>query len=89
VRAAGVVPNPIGAEEWPLVHKEDDYLLWVGRMTAANGPHRAIATARDAGMPLTMSIRGPEPCGLVMLASLIGRARAIIRGTRPRPRART
>ena len=61
VRAAGVVPNPIDAEEWPLVRDKDDYLLWVGRMTDEKGPHRAIAAARAARTPLVLA--GPVQPG--------------------------
>jgi glycosyltransferase involved in cell wall biosynthesis len=58
---AGVVPNPIDAAQWPLVCEKDDYLLWVGRMTAEKGPHRAIVAARLAGMPLVLA--GPVQAG--------------------------
>ena len=53
--AAGVIPNPIDVHSWPLREDKDDYLLWVGRMTAEKGPHRAIAAARMAGLPLVMA----------------------------------
>jgi glycosyltransferase involved in cell wall biosynthesis len=61
LRVAGVVPNPIDVGDWPLVEHKDDYLLWVGRMTAEKGPHRAIAAARQAGMPLVLA--GPVQPG--------------------------
>lgn len=61
LRVAGVVPNPIAAEDWPLVHEKDGYLLWVGRMTAEKGPHRAITAARLARMPLVLA--GPVQPG--------------------------
>lgn len=51
----GVIPNPIDARVWPLREHKDDYLLWIGRMTAEKGPHRAIAAARIAGMPLVLA----------------------------------
>jgi glycosyltransferase involved in cell wall biosynthesis len=35
-------------------HK-DDYLLWIGRMTVEKGPHRAIAAARIADVPLVLA----------------------------------
>jgi glycosyltransferase involved in cell wall biosynthesis len=58
---AGVVPNPIDAEQWPLQRRKEDFLLWVGRMTAEKGPHRAIAVARQAGMRLILA--GPVQPG--------------------------
>lgn len=61
LRVAGVVPNPIIAEQWPLVREKEPYLLWVGRMTAEKGPHRAIRAARLAGMRLVLA--GPVQSG--------------------------
>jgi glycosyltransferase involved in cell wall biosynthesis len=49
------IPNPIDVRAWPLHERKDDYLLWVGRMTAEKGPHRAIAAARAAGVPLVLA----------------------------------
>jgi glycosyltransferase involved in cell wall biosynthesis len=49
------IPNPIDVRAWPLRERKDDYLLWVGRMTAEKGPHRAIAAARAAGLPLVLA----------------------------------
>lgn len=51
----GVIPNPIDLRLWPLQERKRDYLLWVGRMTAEKGPHRAIAAARIAGVPLILA----------------------------------
>ena len=53
--AAGTIPNPIDLAAWPLQERKDDYLLWVGRMTPEKGPHRAIAAARTAGVPLVLA----------------------------------
>jgi glycosyltransferase involved in cell wall biosynthesis len=50
-----VVPNPIDVKSWPLQEQKEDYLLWVGRMTAEKGPHRAILAARTAGVPLVLA----------------------------------
>jgi glycosyltransferase involved in cell wall biosynthesis len=55
LRAFGAIPNPIDVSAWPLVERKDDYMLWVGRMTAEKGPHRAIAAARIAGAPLVLA----------------------------------
>jgi glycosyltransferase involved in cell wall biosynthesis len=51
----GVIPNPIDLWAWPLRERKHDYLLWIGRMTAEKGPHRAIAAARAAGVPLILA----------------------------------
>ena len=61
LRVAGVVPNPIVADDWPLVSDKQPYLLWVGRMTPEKGPHCAIRAARLAGMPLVLA--GPVQPG--------------------------
>ncbi len=49
------IPNPIDIRAWPLREYKDDYLLWIGRMTPEKGPHRAIAAARAAGVPLVLA----------------------------------
>lgn len=51
----GVIPNPIDVSVWPLQERKDDYVLWVGRMTPEKGPHRAIAAARAADVPLVLA----------------------------------
>ncbi len=55
LRPLAVIPNPIAVKDWPLCEKKDDYLLWVGRMTAGKGPQRAIEAARLAGRPLVLA----------------------------------
>ncbi len=55
LKPVGAIPNPIDARAWPLREHKDDYLLWIGRMTAEKGPHRAIAAARAAGVPLVLA----------------------------------
>ncbi|HZV72123.1 MAG TPA: glycosyltransferase family 4 protein [Conexibacter sp.] len=53
--AMEAIPNPVDVQAWPLREHKDDYLLWVGRFTAEKGPHRAIAAARAAGVPLVLA----------------------------------
>ena len=55
LRAVGAIPNPIDLRMWPLQEGKSDYLLWIGRMTAVKGPHRAIAAARIAGVRLILA----------------------------------
>ena len=50
-----VIPNPIDVSVWPLQERKDDYLLWIGRMTPEKGPHRAIAVAQAADVPLVLA----------------------------------
>jgi glycosyltransferase involved in cell wall biosynthesis len=49
------IPNPLDVAAWPLQERKDDYVLWVGRVTPEKGPHRAIAAARAAGVPLVLA----------------------------------
>ena len=51
----GAIPNPVDLESWPLQERKGDYVLWIGRLTAVKGPHRAIAAARMAGVPLILA----------------------------------
>ena len=55
VHIGDVVSNPIAVERWPLRTVKEDYLLWVGRMDADKGPHRAITAARLAGRTLVLA----------------------------------
>jgi glycosyltransferase involved in cell wall biosynthesis len=59
--AAHVIPNPIRVEEWPFRADKGDHLLWIGRIEDIKGPHRAIAVARAAGLPLVLA--GPVQPG--------------------------
>lgn len=61
VSIAAVVPNPIAVDRWPFRADKDDYLLWMGRMEAIKGPHRAIEAARLADLPLVLA--GPVQPG--------------------------
>jgi glycosyltransferase involved in cell wall biosynthesis len=56
-----VVPNPLRVEEWPFGAAKEDFVLWIGRMSPDKGPHRAIAAARAAGVPLVLA--GPVQPG--------------------------
>jgi glycosyltransferase involved in cell wall biosynthesis len=51
----GAIPNPIDIEAWPLREHKGDYVLWVGRMTADKGPHRAIRAALCARVPIVLA----------------------------------
>jgi len=57
----GTVPNPIDVDDWPFRARKSDYVLWVGRVTADKGPHRAIVSARAAGVRLLLA--GPVQPG--------------------------
>jgi glycosyltransferase involved in cell wall biosynthesis len=61
VRVQAVVPNPLRVSEWPLRESKADYVLWMGRMDPSKGADRAIAAAREAGVPLILA--GPVQPG--------------------------
>ena len=56
-----VIGNPIVVGDFPFRDEKDDYLLWIGRLNDDKGPQRAIAAAREAGVPLV--IAGPVQPG--------------------------
>jgi glycosyltransferase involved in cell wall biosynthesis len=61
LRGAAVVSNPLNFSEWELSTEPGDHVLWIGRMAPIKGPHRAIAAAREAGVPLVLA--GPVQPG--------------------------
>jgi glycosyltransferase involved in cell wall biosynthesis len=50
-----VIRNPVELRRWPMRECKGDYVFWIGRFTAEKGPHRAIAAAREAGVPLVLA----------------------------------
>jgi glycosyltransferase involved in cell wall biosynthesis len=56
-----VIPNPIDVAAWRLAGEKEDFVLWIGRMTAGKGPHRAVEAARRAGANLVLA--GPVQPG--------------------------
>lgn len=56
-----VVYNPIDVDSWPVGYHKEDYLLWVARMVAEKGPHRAIKVAKAVNRPLILA--GPVQPG--------------------------
>jgi glycosyltransferase involved in cell wall biosynthesis len=55
LRSVGAIPNPIAVDAWPFQSSDEGYVLWIGRMTAEKGPHRAIEIARAAGQDLILA----------------------------------
>ena len=48
-------PNALDFSLYPCKPHRGDYLLFLGRMSADKGAHRAIAVARETGLPLKMA----------------------------------
>ncbi len=49
-----VLPNGIDPAAWPFRERGDGSAVWCGRIAAVKGTHLAIASARRAGLPLTL-----------------------------------
>jgi glycosyltransferase involved in cell wall biosynthesis len=54
-------PNALDLSMYPVKPHTGDYLLFLGRMSADKGCHRAIAVARQAGLPLKIAGKNREP----------------------------
>ncbi len=52
---AGVAPNGIALENFPLHARKENYLLWLGRICEEKGAHIAIEVAAMAGLPLVIA----------------------------------
>jgi glycosyltransferase involved in cell wall biosynthesis len=61
LEVVAVIGNPIVVGDFPFRADKDDYVLWIGRFDDYKGPHRAIAVARAAGVPLVLA--GPVQPG--------------------------
>ena len=55
------VPNALELSLYPCKPHRGDYLLFLGRMSADKGAHRAIAVAFEAGLPLKLAGKCREP----------------------------
>jgi len=53
--------NAVDLSLYPFKLHGGDYLLFLGRMTADKGAHRAIAVARECGLPLKLAGKCREP----------------------------
>jgi glycosyltransferase involved in cell wall biosynthesis len=52
---AGNCPNALDLQLYPCKPHPGDYLLFLGRMSADKGAHRAIWVARETGLPLKLA----------------------------------
>lgn len=55
-----VIHHGIDAEDFPVGTGDGGYCLFLGRMSPDKGPHRAIAAAEKAGVPLLMAAKMRE-----------------------------
>ncbi|MEW6476030.1 MAG: glycosyltransferase family 4 protein [Actinomycetota bacterium] len=61
VTYAGVVPNGIDVEQYPLREDKEERLVFMGRCNREKGPELAVQVAARAGLPLTMVVKRAEP----------------------------
>jgi glycosyltransferase involved in cell wall biosynthesis len=54
-------PNALDFSLYPVKPHPGDYLLFLGRMSPDKGCHRAIAVARETGLPLKIAGKRREP----------------------------
>jgi glycosyltransferase involved in cell wall biosynthesis len=57
----GNCPNALDFSLYPCKPHRGDYLLFLGRMSADKGAHRAIAVARETGLPLKLAGKKQDP----------------------------
>jgi len=60
VPVARVIHHGIEASSFPVGAGDGGYCLFLGRMAAEKGPHRAIEACRKAGVPLVMAAKMRE-----------------------------
>ncbi|MDQ6728050.1 MAG: glycosyltransferase family 4 protein [Actinomycetota bacterium] len=56
-----VIHHGVDVEDFPLGKGDGDYCLYLGRMVAEKGAHRAIVAARKAGMRILLAGKMREP----------------------------
>ena len=54
-------PNALDFSVYPFTPHRGEYLLFIGRMSPDKGCHRAIAVARETGLPLKIAGKNREP----------------------------
>jgi glycosyltransferase involved in cell wall biosynthesis len=55
------IPNALDFSFYPVQPRRGEYLLFLGRMNADKGAHRAVAVAIEAGVPLKLAGKCREP----------------------------
>jgi glycosyltransferase involved in cell wall biosynthesis len=71
LHCAGVVYNGIDIDAHPFQRIKEDFLLFVGRISAEKRPEVAIEVARRAKLPLVMVIKRSEPAELAYFDDIV------------------
>jgi glycosyltransferase involved in cell wall biosynthesis len=61
LRYAGVVYNGIDLDRYPFRQEKEDFVLFLGRVHADKGTHRAVQAARRAGERLVIAVKIADP----------------------------
>jgi len=61
LRWAGLVPNGVDVGQFPFRADKDEYVLYLGRISATKGVDLALAAARTAGRRLVIAGKGTIP----------------------------
>ena len=56
-----MIHHGVDVEDFPMGEGRGDYCMYLGRMVAEKGAHRAILAAREAGMPILLAGKLREP----------------------------
>ncbi len=67
----GNCPNALDFSVYPVQPHRGDYLLFLGRMDATKGAHRAIAAAVQTGLPLKIAGKCREPAEFEYFRELV------------------
>ena len=68
---AGVIHHGVDVADFPVGRGDGDYCMYLGRMVAEKGAHRAIVAAREAGVPILLAGKMREPWETEYFASEI------------------
>jgi glycosyltransferase involved in cell wall biosynthesis len=65
------VPNALDFSFYPVQPRRGDYLLFLGRMSADKGAHRAVAVATETGLPLKIAGKLREPAEIAYFKEFV------------------
>jgi glycosyltransferase involved in cell wall biosynthesis len=65
------VPNALDFSFYPVQPRRGDYLLFLGRMSADKGAHRAVAVATETGLPLKLAGKLREPAEIAYFEEFV------------------
>lgn len=61
LNVAGVIHHGVDVDDFPMGEGKGDYCMYLGRMVAEKGAHRAVLAAREAGVPILLAGKMREP----------------------------